>query len=93
MLPMNNHYALLVLAHTGHRRCHSTEHRKARMSKQAQIAAGLERIKYLTEALARASPASAQHRALAEELHWESARYLALVDAHRGVDRKDDDQT
>jgi hypothetical protein len=59
-----------------------------RASDQDQIAASLDRIKGLCQALERASRTSAQHRALAENLHWESAAYLALVDACRGVDRK-----
>jgi hypothetical protein len=63
------------------------------MSEQDQIAARLDRIKGITEALGRVSRMSAQHRALAEEMHWESAAYLALLDAPRGVNRKDDDRT
>jgi hypothetical protein len=60
------------------------------VSEQDQIAARLDRIKGLCQALERASRTSSRHRALAEELHLESAAYLALVDARRGVDRKSD---
>ena len=60
------------------------------MTRYDDIAARVERIKYLSEALSRVSPTSAQSKVIAEEIHGESAAYLALVDAQRGVDQKDD---
>ena len=63
------------------------------MTRYDGIAARLERIKYLTEAQAHVPATSAPYRVLAKEIHTESAAYLALVDAQRGVDRKDDGRT
>jgi hypothetical protein len=48
----------------------------------------LERIKSLLNTLHRTSTRSPQYTAVAEEIHAESVAYLALVDAERGVDRR-----
>jgi hypothetical protein len=52
------------------------------------VAARFERIKYLSEAQARLSRDSARFTVLADEIHRESAAYLALIDARRSVDQK-----
>ena len=58
------------------------------MTSYDEIAARLERIKYLSEAQAHLSLNSAQFKVLGEEIHTESAAYWALIDAERGVDKK-----
>jgi hypothetical protein len=53
-----------------------------------EVAARLERITYLCEAQGHLSRDSARFTVLADEIHRESAVYLALVDARRDVDHK-----
>jgi hypothetical protein len=50
----------------------------------------LERIKALWDQLSCTRPKSRKYRSLVDEIHAESAAYLAVVDAVRGVDRKTD---
>jgi hypothetical protein len=63
------------------------------LSWQEEIEARLDRIKGLCRALAQGPGTSTRSKVLAAAIHRESAAYLALVDAQRGVDRKDDDRT
>ena len=53
-----------------------------------EVAARLERITYLSEAQGHLSRDSARFTVLADEIHRESAVYLALVDARRGSDHQ-----
>jgi hypothetical protein len=77
--------------------CPSCEHTwdlpKPSMSPKAseydEVAARLERITYLSEAQGHLSRDSARFTVLADEIHRESAVYLALVDGRRGFRPKD----
>jgi hypothetical protein len=58
------------------------------MSSHEDVVARLEHIKSLWDQLRRTRPKSRKYRALVEEIHAESAAYLAVVDAVRSVDAK-----
>jgi hypothetical protein len=55
-----------------------------------EVRARLERIKALMSELTRTPRPSARHLALVEEIHAETAAYLAALEAAQGVDRKRD---
>ena len=61
-----------------------------KMSAHAEVNALLERIKGFWAQLPRTRPDSKSRKALVDKIHVESAAYLKIADAARGVDRKAD---
>jgi hypothetical protein len=59
-------------------------------SSQKTLGGRLDRIKYLCEARADVSQNAAGRQVIAEAIRRESVAYLALVDARRGGDRRQD---
>jgi hypothetical protein len=65
-------------------------HSMIKMGEQAEVTALLERIQGFWAQLPGTRPESKAHKALVDRIQTESAAYLKLADAARGVDRKAD---